>query len=294
VSALGGVLCKLEIMHQAVFASPSPAASDPFVSIVTVSLNAGESIEDALLSVSMQRRDFRLEHVCVDGGSTDGTRDIVDRWAIKSGHINRIYGPDEGIFDAMNKGLRAARGEYVMFLNADDFLAAPDSLAQALAGLSPCAPDNPDLIVGNVVMGNLHSRGFWRHRRVPRLLKKVRGCGLYPLHQAMLAKRRLLNAVGGFNPRLRLAADVNQYYDMERRFGLKMRFVNEDMAFMRAGGAANAGPGAMWIGTTEIYRHLRPTHGAVRSALMVSIKTIQSISEVRWGRTPHLRWFAGQ
>jgi glycosyltransferase involved in cell wall biosynthesis len=265
---------------------------EPFVSIVTVSLNAVQSIEDTLVSVSMQRRGFGLEHVCVDGGSTDGTRDVVDRWAAKSGHINHICEPDNGIFDAMNKGLCAARGEYVMFLNADDFLLAPDSLAQALAGLIPSAPNNPDLIVGDVVMGNLYSRSFWRHRRVPRLLQNVRGYGLYPLHQGMIAKRRLLNAVGGFDSRLRLAADVNQYYDMERLLRPTMRFVGEDIAFMRAGGAANAGLGAMWIGTGEIYRHLRLSYGAIRSAAMVSIKTIQSVSEVRWGQVPHGRWFA--
>ena len=272
----------------------SASSVDPFVSIVTISLNAAQSIEDAIVSVSMQRRDFELEHVCVDGGSTDGTRDIVDRLAAKTRHMSSIFESDHGIFDAMNKGLRAARGEYVMFLNADDFLTTPDSLSRALAGLVPGAPDNPDLIVGDVVMGRLCSRGFWRHRRVPRFLKNVRGCGLYPLHQGMLAKRQLLNAVGGFNPQLRLAADANLYYDLERRFRLKVRFLGRDIAFMRAGGAANAGLGAMWIGTGEIYRHLRLTHGVTRSFAMVLVKTIQSISEVRWGWVPHRRWFAVQ
>jgi glycosyltransferase involved in cell wall biosynthesis len=265
---------------------------DPFVSIVTVSLNASDSIEDVLASVSMQRREFALEHLCVDGGSTDGTRDIVNRWAAKVGHIRCIFEPDDGIYDAMNKGLRAARGEYVMFLNADDFLAAADSLACALSALVPGGSDNPDLVVGDVVMGSLHSRGFWRQRRVPRLLRSMPGYGLYPLHQGMLAKRRLLSSVGGFDTTLRLAADVNQYYDLERRFKLKVRLVGVNVAFMRANGAANAGLGAMWMGTIETYRHLRVSHGVIRSAAMVAVKTLQSILELRWGRIPNRRWFA--
>jgi glycosyltransferase involved in cell wall biosynthesis len=257
---------------------------------VTVSLNAAATIGDTLASVALQAVDFDIEHICVDGGSGDGTRSIIDRWAGSSSRLRRVFEPDKGIFDAMNKGLAVARGEYVLFLNADDFLTSAGALASALRGLRPAARDNPDLIAGNVCMGRLGGRGIWRHRRVPRLLGRVRG--LYPLHQAQLLKRRLLNARGGFDSRLRLAADVTLYYDLERDSRLTLRCVNEDLTFMRAGGAANAGLRPVFLGTLEIYRHLVPVEGFARAALMVVVKSLQSFGELRYGKCHHLRWFS--
>src|SRR5258706_16478169 len=105
---------------------------DPFISIVTVSLNAAATIEDTIASVSLQQANFDVEHICVDGGSTDGSREIIDRWTARVSHLRTIFEPDLGIFDAMNKGLRAARGEYVLFLNADDFLVAENTLATVM------------------------------------------------------------------------------------------------------------------------------------------------------------------
>jgi len=267
-------------------------SAEPFVSVVTVSLNAAGTIGDTIASVSMQQAGFPVEHICVDGGSTDGTRELIDRCAARSGHIVRLYEPDSGIFDAMNKGLRRASGEYVLFLNADDFFVAPDTLATALANLSPGAPGNPDLILGNVAMGEIGLTGVWRRRRVPRLLGRLRGCGLYPLHQGQLTKRRLLEAIGGFNAGLRYSSDVVQYYDLERKFRPSMRFVDTDVAFMRAGGAVNAGWKVRYRATAEFYKHLASTYSPLRAAVMVSVKTLQSLMEVRWGNCPHRRWFA--
>jgi len=248
---------------------------DPFISIVTVSLNAAATIEDTIASVAMQSFNFDIEHICVDGGSSDGTRQIIDRWAERSARLRRIFEPDSGIFDAMNKGLRVARGEYVLFLNADDFLASRSALATAMRGLNPGACDNPDLIAGNVRMGRLGRRGFWRHRRVP----------------TQVLKRRMLEQIGGFNSRLRLASDVTLYYDLERNFRLTMRRVDEDLTFMRAGGAANAGLRAVLLGSIEIFRHLVPIHGVAKSVAMVTVKSLQSLSELRYGKCPHDRWF---
>lgn len=265
---------------------------DLLLSIVTVSLNAAATIERTLASVALQQVNFGVEHICVDGGSSDCSRAIIDRWALRSPQIIRIYEPDKGIFDAMNKGLRTARGEYVLFLNADDFLVARDSLEFALTGCVQGGADNPELIVGDAVMGEVGRVGLWRHRRVPRLLGRVRGFGLYPVHQAQFSKRRLLEAVEGFNAKLRLAADINQYYDLERRFHPSTRLVGADVAFMQAGGAANAGLSAICRGTLEVYRHLSAEVGVARASLMVLIKTLQSVSEVRFGRCPHQQWFS--
>jgi len=278
---------------------PSGSRSDSasvnlLLSVVTVSLNAAATIERTLASVALQEVSFGIEHICVDGGSSDRTRAVIDRWALGDPRILRIYEPDKGIFDAMNKGLRAARGEYVLFLNADDFLVSRDALALALRGCDYGGADNPDLIVGDAVMGRIGQVGLWRHRRVPRLLGRVRGFGMYPVHQAQFSKRRLLQAVDGFGARLRLAADINQYYDLERRLRPSTRRVGVDLAFMEAGGAANAGLRAICRGSYEIYRHLSVEVGAAKAALMVLIKTLQSISEIRFGRCPHGYWFVSE
>jgi glycosyltransferase involved in cell wall biosynthesis len=261
------------------------------ISIITVSLNAEATIEDTLASVSLQQTNFEIEHICVDGGSTDRTRDVVDAWALRAGYIRRIYELDHGIFDAMNQGLRAATGEYVLYLNADDFLVAPDTLAKAMEVARPGGDANPDLIAGDVSMGVIGGHGLWRHRRAPRLLARMRGTGLFPIQQGLFAKRRVLEHIGGFDARLSLGSDVNLFYDLERRINPTIHLLRTDVAFMRAGGAANAGLRAVWLGSREIYAHLVPTHGIVRSASMVLVKTLQSLSELRYGRCRHGRWF---
>ncbi len=266
----------------------------PFVSVVTVSLNAAHTIADTIASVSMQKTAFALEHICVDGGSADETRALIDAWAKRSTHIVPIYEPDTGIYDAMNKGLRAARGEYVLFLNADDFLVAPDSIANAMAGLLPDGPTNPGLIVGNVTVGTPGVWGLWRHLRAPRLLGHVRGWGLFPLHQAQFTKRSLLNAVGGFSAELRCAADISQYYELERRFRPAIRSLRCDVSFMRAGGRSNRDFGAKYRGTRELYGWLLETHPHPRALVMVAVKSAQTLLGVRIGRCPHRRWFAEQ
>src|SRR5690606_35419901 len=119
---------------------------------------------------------------------------------------------------------------------------------------------------------------------VPRFLARVRGTGFFPLYQGMLARRELLEAVGGFDATLRIAADVNQFYDIERLHRPVIRLLGFDLAFMLAGGAANAGLRAMIRGSLEIYRHLRRNHGVLLAGAMLANKTLQSVSEVRYGR----------
>lgn len=266
---------------------------DPFISIITVSLNAEATIEDTLASVGCQRASFAVEHICVDGGSRDATRRIINGWVGRGSiPLRPVYEPDNGIFDAMNKGLRVARGEYVLFLNADDFLASSSTLAAVMQGLAPGAKQNPDLVVGSASMGILGRYGIWRHRKVPKLLGRLRGWGLFPVHQGQFTKRRLLEEVGGFDVGAKLAADVYQFYDLEYKMPLKIRIVRFDVAFMRAGGAANAGLKSMCKGSLEIFRHLAKKHNLLRAFCMVFVKTTQSLFEIRVGRCPHDRWFS--
>lgn len=87
------------------------------ISVITVSFNAADTIEETILSVLNQTYD-NLEYIIIDGGSTDGTVDIIKKYADKLDYW--ISEPDKGIYDAMNKGIRVATGEYVNFMNAGD------------------------------------------------------------------------------------------------------------------------------------------------------------------------------
>ena len=100
----------------------NPAGSPPLVSVITVCRNAATTLEACLLSVAAQGWPH-VEHIVIDGASTDGTGDILashrDRLAVV------VSEPDRGLYDAMNKGVARARGDFVIFLNADDVFAGP-------------------------------------------------------------------------------------------------------------------------------------------------------------------------
>ena len=117
------------------------------VSIITVVYNAVATIEQTILSVVKQ--DYsNIEYIIVDGGSTDGTLDIVKKYEKKIALW--LSEPDHGIYDAMNKGLTHATGDYIYYLGADDCLLAPTSISQVVSFLQ----DNPevDVLCASVMM----------------------------------------------------------------------------------------------------------------------------------------------
>lgn len=107
------------------------------ISIVTVSFNAAATIEATIKSVVDQTYD-NIEYIIIDGGSTDGTVDIIRRYAPGGSQYGKhpnavahwVSEPDKGIYDAMNKGIAAATGDYIYFLGADDTLIHPDTIQQ--------------------------------------------------------------------------------------------------------------------------------------------------------------------
>ena len=104
------------------------------VSIITASLNAEAHIEGAIKSVAAQPYPH-VEHVIIDGGSTDGTLEVVDRYRDRIGYF--VSEPDGGIYNAMNKGIEAAGGDILYFLNADDSF-CDDQVVEDVVSVSTC------------------------------------------------------------------------------------------------------------------------------------------------------------
>ena len=124
-----------------------PLSEETLVSIVTPTLNRADSIGDVLASVAAQTHGS-IEHIIVDGGSTDGTVEVVERFSRTARYpIRWISEPDTGMYDAINKGLRMARGDVVAYLNSDD-LYFPWSVETAVRTLQ----EGCDFVFGDVAI----------------------------------------------------------------------------------------------------------------------------------------------
>lgn len=118
------------------------------LSIITINRNNAEGLEKTLLSVASQTfKEF--EYVVIDGASTDGSVEVIKRLEPQFAHLRWVSEPDKGIYNAMNKGIHMASGDYIQILNSADCLAANDVIEHMLAELEK--KSNPSILYGNMV-----------------------------------------------------------------------------------------------------------------------------------------------
>lgn len=173
----------------------------PLISIITVTFNAAEVLEPTLQSVASQT--FRnYEHIIVDGGSKDSTLELASRY---SNPLLEIHSkPDKGIYHGMNRGLKYARGKYVVFLNAGDRFASADTLRR----YADAAAEEPDIIYGDTVIvngaGNILRP---RHLSAPDILTyKSFLKGMLICHQAFMVRREIAPK---YSKEFKLSADYD-------------------------------------------------------------------------------------
>ena len=160
----------------------------PVFSIITVTFNAAKVLEKTFLSVINQTYS-NIEYIIVDGGSTDGTVDLIRQY--QSCSIYWISEPDKGIYDAMNKGLQVATGDYVWFLNAGDTL-QHHNIVSELAIIAEQA-GQPGILYGETDLMDSKGHVFAERRlKAPRkLTRKSFRMGMLVCHQAFIAKRSI-------------------------------------------------------------------------------------------------------
>lgn len=159
----------------------------PNFSIITVTFNAESFLERTILSV-LEQTYPRVEYIVVDGASKDGTQAIIERYDKR---ISRwISEPDKGLYDAMNKGMKMATGDYLCFLNAGDMFYEPETLQKMVDSIQSQS-ELPDVLYGHTVLVD-ESGHFKRMRRLepPEELNwKSFRQGMLVCHQAFFAKR---------------------------------------------------------------------------------------------------------
>ncbi len=222
------------------------------ISIITVVFNGEETIADCLNSVAMQAYGD-VEHIVIDGGSSDGTGEIVER------HISSvaqfISEPDEGIYDAMNKGISLATGEVIGILNSDDIYQDQTILAQVAsafesndidacyADLVYVKQDNLDHVVRNWQSQDHFSGLSFR--------------GWMPAHPTLFITKSAYQRVGDYDTKLRFQADLEFCARAFERFKIRSQYIPALWVRMRLGGASNNSLINMLKGNWESYLALR-------------------------------------
>lgn len=218
------------------------------ISLVTVCYNSAETIADTIRCVAEQTYPH-IEYIIIDGGSTDGTLDIIKQY---SKHVSVLISePDSGIYDAMNKGWKKATGDVVAFLNSDDSYMNNTVVQEVAELMSDKNIDacHSDLIYVDRVNTNKIIR-YWQGRD-----HQSGDClrGWMPAHPTFFARRALFERLGGFDTRYRKQADfelVVRWFELHK---IRSHYVPKIWTRMRNGGASNNSLRNIIKGNLEAY-----------------------------------------
>lgn len=223
------------------------------ISIITITFNSAQTIQRALKNVQEQTYPD-IEHVLVDGASTDGTRAIIEAYAAAHSNVRWVSEKDEGIYNALNKGIRMATGDIIGFLHSDDVLYSSDSIEQIAAIFQQT---DADVVYGDLqyCKGDKVIRQWKSNEFNPSALKY----GWMPPHPTVYVRRKVYDQVGLFDEWFRISAD----YDMMLRIfkgGFATHYLPEVLVKMEVGGTSNKDTRARLSKTQEDYIVLKKNH----------------------------------
>lgn len=222
------------------------------VSIITAVRNGAKSIPATIRSVAAQTYQD-LEHVFVDGASTDGTLAAIK--AVSSAHPVILSEPDTGVYDAFNKGLRLARGEVIAYLNAGDTYIDSTTVARIMRVFETT---DVDAVFGNVAIVDQHDTSrIVRHYLSTRFRRSLIAYGFMPAHPTLFVRRSVYERFGEYDTSYRIAGDFEFVARVFGRGGVTFSCIPTMLVRMPRGGLSSAGPRSTWTITREMKRACR-------------------------------------
>ena len=247
------------------------------VSVITVCYNAIRGIEKTIQSVISQSHDD-IEYIVIDGGSTDGTIDVIQKYRDKIAYF--VSEPDGGIYDAMNKGIRMATGDVVGILNSDDFYTSDDALQKIADAFEE---NDIDATYGDIHFVNDDDlTKMVRYYSSAVFKRSFMRFGLMPAHPSFYCKREVYEKYGAFDTSYRIAADFENLLRLIFIHRIKMLYIPKDFVTMRTGGASTAG----FASRRKIMReHLQAMkkNGVYSNFFLLSLRYFYKIYELMRG-----------
>lgn len=221
-------------------------------SIITATYNRADTIRDTIKSILLQTHND-WEHIIIDGASKDNTLAIIKEYEpIYNGRLILVSEPDKGIYDAMNKGIALTTGDYIGFLNSDDFFYDENVLFKINKALSE---NKTDCIFGGTVVVNERdtTRVVWISNGSP-YPKGGFSTGWHPSHPTFYAKKECYDKYGDFDIEFGTACDLEIMIRFIERFHISMQFLPIYFNKMRFGGASNNSLKAMIASNNQVLR----------------------------------------
>jgi glycosyltransferase involved in cell wall biosynthesis len=246
------------------------------ISIITATWNSGATLRDTMRSVlSQSYQDF--EHIIVDGGSADNTIDIIRELEPEyGGKLKWISEKDNGLYDAMNKGIRMATGDVVGILNSDDFYTADDVLKNIVTALD----EHTDAVYGDVhfVNGDDLTKivRYYSSKHFRRWKMKL---GFMPAHPSFYCRRDVYARYGGFDISFKIGADFENLVRLIYKAKINTKYIPMDFVTMRAGGVSTSGLKSYVIIFEEGLRALK-MNGVTASPLLLCLRYPSKVVEV--------------
>jgi glycosyltransferase involved in cell wall biosynthesis len=194
-----------------------------------------------------------IEHVVIDGASTDGTAEVLERCRSRIDVL--VSEKDQGIYDALNKGIALASGEVIGFLHADDLFADDRVISRIAAAFADPAVD---AVYGDLVyVGRDDTQRVIRHWRAGPFSRDRLAWGWMPPHPTFYVRRRVYEELGMFDTRHRIAADYDCMLRFLGRGAVVPAYIPEVLVKMRVGGASNRSIANILRKSREDYLALR-------------------------------------
>lgn len=205
------------------------------VSIITIVYNRAYCIADCMESVLNQTYK-NIEHIVIDGGSTDGTQQRIEPYLDKLGYY--ISEKDDGIFDAYNKGIKQATGDIIGTLNSDDFFYKPETIEQVVKNFGHTQADL--LYAKGLFVDQKNTNKIKRIYSSSSFKKKYLNFGWIPLHTTIFIRREVLLKYGGYNSGYSIASDYEISLRWFQNDDIVKYFLNEWVVKMRMGGVSTS------------------------------------------------------
>jgi glycosyltransferase involved in cell wall biosynthesis len=219
------------------------------ITIITAVYNGGNLIAATLRSVA--RQDYgAIEHIVVDGASTDQTLDAV---RLNDGRVAMLISEaDKGTYDAFNKGLRCATGDVVGFLNAGDTYTSSSAISKIAAEF---AAHRTQALFADVLIVDAHDQTRVVRRYSSKwFTPRAMVFGLMPAHPTLFLRREVYKVVGGYDTKFRIAADFEMCLRVFVKHSTSYRYIPEALVRMPRGGLSNRGWRSKWEITREMNR----------------------------------------